>query len=211
MLQLDLHPRGRHFLQIPGPSPVPDRVLRAMSLPTIDHRGPEFGALGRKVLDGLQRVFQTKHPVVVYPSSGTGAWEAALANVLLFGGFPLAAGLAGRLHWRQAFRLAPPGPGVASMHRSGRRPARPSSPPASTTSTARTPRHRRVAPVRAARRMPPCPLPTLPRRLCQRIHAFRHSRLAPQASLGSCGSKSHELNITDIIGRCGVVFPAGNS
>ena len=82
MLQLDSHPTGRHFLQIPGPSPVPDRVLRAMSLPTIDHRGPEFGALGRKVLAGIREVFKTQHPVVIYPASGTGAWEAALANVL---------------------------------------------------------------------------------------------------------------------------------
>ncbi|MFO1268771.1 MAG: aminotransferase class V-fold PLP-dependent enzyme [Rubrivivax sp.] len=82
MLQLDFHPTGRHFLQIPGPSPVPDRILRAMSLPTIDHRGPEFGALGLKVLAGLREVFRTKHPVVVYPSSGTGAWEAALVNTL---------------------------------------------------------------------------------------------------------------------------------
>ena len=81
MLTLDHHPSGRHFLQIPGPSPVPDRILRAMSLPTIDHRGPEFGALGLKVLAGLKQVFQTEHPVVVYPASGTGAWEAALANV----------------------------------------------------------------------------------------------------------------------------------
>jgi len=82
MLPLDFHPTGRHFLQIPGPSPVPDRILRAMSLPTIDHRGPEFGALGRKVLAGLKEVFKTKHPVIVYPSSGTGAWEAALVNTL---------------------------------------------------------------------------------------------------------------------------------
>src|SRR3954471_3615643 len=82
MLTLDFHPTGRHFLQIPGPSPVPDRILRAMSLPTIDHRGPEFAVLGRTVLDGVQRVFQTRHPVVIYPSSGTGAWEAALVNVL---------------------------------------------------------------------------------------------------------------------------------
>jgi alanine-glyoxylate transaminase / serine-glyoxylate transaminase / serine-pyruvate transaminase len=82
MLTLDDHPTGRHFLQIPGPSPVPDRILRAMSLPTIDHRGPEFGALGLRVLGGLQRVFQTRHPVVIYPASGTGAWEAALCNVL---------------------------------------------------------------------------------------------------------------------------------
>lgn len=82
MLQLDQHPTGRHFLQIPGPSPVPDRILRAMSLPTIDHRGPEFGALGRKVLGGIQQIFQTRHPVVIYPASGTGAWEAALSNTL---------------------------------------------------------------------------------------------------------------------------------
>ena len=82
MLTLDNHPTGRHFLQIPGPSPVPDRILRAMSLPTIDHRGPEFGALGRRVLAGIQQIFQTRHPVVIYPASGTGAWEAALCNVL---------------------------------------------------------------------------------------------------------------------------------
>jgi alanine-glyoxylate transaminase/serine-glyoxylate transaminase/serine-pyruvate transaminase len=82
MLQLDFHPTGRHYLQIPGPSPVPDRILRAMSLPTIDHRGPEFGALGRRLLSGLQQVFKTRHPVIVYPASGTGAWEAALANTL---------------------------------------------------------------------------------------------------------------------------------
>lgn len=82
MLTLDAHPSGRHFLQIPGPSPVPDRILRAMSLPTIDHRGPEFGALGLKVLDGIRKIFKTSHPVVIYPASGTGAWEAALANTM---------------------------------------------------------------------------------------------------------------------------------
>src|SRR5262249_16555340 len=71
---------GRHFLQIPGPTNVPDRVLRAMAQPTIDHRGPTFAALAREVLEGLQQIFQTKHPVVIYPSSGTGAWEAALVN-----------------------------------------------------------------------------------------------------------------------------------
>lgn len=81
MLTLDFHPTGRHFLQIPGPSPVPDRILRAMSYPTIDHRGPEFGALGLEVLHKIKCIFQTKHPVVIYPASGTGAWEAALANV----------------------------------------------------------------------------------------------------------------------------------
>lgn len=82
MLNLDSHPTGRHFLQIPGPSPVPDRILRAMSLPTIDHRGPEFGALGLKVLTGIKEIFKTKHPVAIYPASGTGAWEAALVNTL---------------------------------------------------------------------------------------------------------------------------------
>ena len=82
MLKLDQHPTGRHFLQIPGPSPVPDRILRALSLPTIDHRGPEFGALGLKLLAGLQQVFKTRHPVVIFPASGTGAWEAALANTM---------------------------------------------------------------------------------------------------------------------------------
>ncbi|HYF17495.1 MAG TPA: aminotransferase class V-fold PLP-dependent enzyme [Ramlibacter sp.] len=80
MLNLNFHPAGRHFLQIPGPSPVPDRLLRAMSYPTIDHRGPEFGALGRRVLTGIRAIFKTQQPVVIYPASGTGAWEAALAN-----------------------------------------------------------------------------------------------------------------------------------
>lgn len=82
MLKLDFHPSGRHFLQIPGPSPVPDRILRAMSLPTIDHRGPEFGALGLDLLAKIRRVFKTEGPVMIYPASGTGAWEAALANTL---------------------------------------------------------------------------------------------------------------------------------
>jgi alanine-glyoxylate transaminase / serine-glyoxylate transaminase / serine-pyruvate transaminase len=82
MLTIDFHPTGRHFLQIPGPSPVPDRLLRAMSLPTIDHRGPEFGALGLKVLGEIKKIFQTRQPVVIYPASGTGAWEAALCNTL---------------------------------------------------------------------------------------------------------------------------------
>ncbi len=81
MLTLDFHPTGRHFLQIPGPSPVPDRILRAMSYPTIDHRGPEFAALGLQVLAKVKQIFQTQGPVVIYPASGTGAWEAALSNV----------------------------------------------------------------------------------------------------------------------------------
>jgi alanine-glyoxylate transaminase/serine-glyoxylate transaminase/serine-pyruvate transaminase len=67
---------GRHFLQIPGPTNVPDRVLRAMDMPTSDHRGPQFAGLTREILDGLKAVFKTSAEVVVYPSSGTGAWEA---------------------------------------------------------------------------------------------------------------------------------------
>jgi alanine-glyoxylate transaminase/serine-glyoxylate transaminase/serine-pyruvate transaminase len=73
---------GRHFLQIPGPTPVPDRILRAMDMPVIDHRGPEFKKLGLRVLAGIKTIFQTASPVVIYPSSGTGAWEAALVNTL---------------------------------------------------------------------------------------------------------------------------------
>jgi alanine-glyoxylate transaminase/serine-glyoxylate transaminase/serine-pyruvate transaminase len=73
---------GRHFLQIPGPTNVPDRILRAIAQPTIDHRGAEFAELSREVLAGLQRVFRTAGPVVVFPASGTGAWEAALVNTL---------------------------------------------------------------------------------------------------------------------------------
>lgn len=76
---------GRHFLQIPGPTNVPDRVLRAIDRPTIDHRGPEFGALGREVLAEIRKIFKTKHPVIIYPASGTGAWEAALVNTLSAG------------------------------------------------------------------------------------------------------------------------------
>ncbi|MGH3326392.1 MAG: pyridoxal-phosphate-dependent aminotransferase family protein [Streptomycetales bacterium] len=73
---------GRHFLQIPGPTNVPDRVLRAMAAPTIDHRGPEFARLTRELLEAVKPVFATTGPVVIYPSSGTGAWEAALVNTL---------------------------------------------------------------------------------------------------------------------------------
>ena len=82
MIKLDFHPAGRHFLQIPGPSPVPDRILRAMSYPTIDHRGAEFGVLGLKVIEGMKKIFKTEQPVIIYPASGTGAWEAALVNTL---------------------------------------------------------------------------------------------------------------------------------
>jgi alanine-glyoxylate transaminase/serine-glyoxylate transaminase/serine-pyruvate transaminase len=73
---------GRHFLQIPGPTNVPDRVLRALSQPTMDHRGPEFAKLAREVIGGAQAIFMTKSPVVIYPASGTGAWEASLVNTL---------------------------------------------------------------------------------------------------------------------------------
>jgi alanine-glyoxylate transaminase/serine-glyoxylate transaminase/serine-pyruvate transaminase len=73
---------GRHFLQIPGPSPVPERVLKAMSMQVIDHRGPEFQRLGNRVLGGLKGIFKTTGPVIIYPASGTGAWEAALVNTL---------------------------------------------------------------------------------------------------------------------------------
>ncbi len=73
---------GRHFLQIPGPTNIPDRVLRAISQPIIDHRGAEFAKLAKEVLEGLFSIFQTNSSVVMYPSSGTGAWEAALVNTL---------------------------------------------------------------------------------------------------------------------------------
>ena len=73
---------GRHFLQIPGPTNIPDRVLRAIDRAIIDHRGPEFGELGKRVLDKIKLVFKTSQPVVMYPGSGTGAWEAAIVNTL---------------------------------------------------------------------------------------------------------------------------------
>lgn len=73
---------GRHFLQIPGPTNVPFRVLRAMDRPVIDHRGPEFAELAKEVLFGIRGIFQTKGPVIIYPGSGTGGWEAAIVNTL---------------------------------------------------------------------------------------------------------------------------------
>jgi alanine-glyoxylate transaminase/serine-glyoxylate transaminase/serine-pyruvate transaminase len=82
MAQNSSRTAGRHFLQIPGPTPVPDRILRAMDMPVIDHRGPEFGKLGRRVLDGIKTIFKCAGPVIIYPASGTGAWEAALINTL---------------------------------------------------------------------------------------------------------------------------------
>ncbi len=77
-----MHMPGRHFLQIPGPTNVPDRVLRAIDMPTIDHRGPAFAQMSRKALDGIKGIFRTREPVIIFPSSGTGAWEAALVNTL---------------------------------------------------------------------------------------------------------------------------------
>jgi alanine-glyoxylate transaminase/serine-glyoxylate transaminase/serine-pyruvate transaminase len=76
---------GRHFLQIPGPTPIPDRVLRAMDTAIIDHRGPEFMKLARRVLDGIKTIFKTTNPVIIYTATGTGAWEAALVNTLSAG------------------------------------------------------------------------------------------------------------------------------
>ena len=76
------HAAGRHFLQIPGPTNVPDRVLRAIDNATMDHRSPDFGRMGQEILTNIRRIFQTSGPVVIYPASGTGAWEAALANTL---------------------------------------------------------------------------------------------------------------------------------
>ena len=76
---------GRHFLQIPGPTNVPDRVLRAIDRPVIDHRGPEFAKLGMEVLENIRPIFQTTGPVIIYPGSGTGAWEAAIVNTLSAG------------------------------------------------------------------------------------------------------------------------------
>ena len=108
---------GRHFLQIPGPTNVPDRILRAIDQPTMDHRGPEFAQLGKFVLAGMKRIFRTDQgEVVIYPASGTGAWEAALVNTLSPGDLVLMAEtgqfatlwqrLAGRLHSDVAYNLA---------------------------------------------------------------------------------------------------------
>ncbi len=82
MAQNSSRPVGRHFLHIPGPTPIPDRVLRAMDTPIIDHRGPEFSRLTKKVLEGIKTIFKTTNPVIIYTATGTGAWEAALTNTL---------------------------------------------------------------------------------------------------------------------------------
>src|SRR4249920_2415951 len=82
MLKLTHNASGRHFMHIPGPTNVPDRVLREMDYPTIDHRGTEFQVIGKKVLADIKKIFQTQSPVIIYGASGTGAWEAALINTL---------------------------------------------------------------------------------------------------------------------------------
>ncbi len=82
MAQNSARTAGRHFLQIPGPSPLPDRILRAMDTPIIDHRGPEFSKLAKRCLDGIKTIFKTTNPVIIYTATGTGAWEAALINTL---------------------------------------------------------------------------------------------------------------------------------
>src|SRR5262245_2350349 len=102
-----MHRSGRHFLQIPGPTNVPDRVLRAMAEPTIDHRSPDFAALAQDVLQRVKAAFGTRGPVIIYPASGTGAWEAALVNTLSPGDRVLAfeTGEFGRLWVQVARRL----------------------------------------------------------------------------------------------------------
>ncbi len=82
MAQNSARTAGRHFLQIPGPSPLPDRILRAMDTPIIDHRGPEFSKLAKRCLDGIKTIFKTTNPVIIYTATGTGAWEGALVNTL---------------------------------------------------------------------------------------------------------------------------------
>ncbi|HTQ81754.1 MAG TPA: aminotransferase class V-fold PLP-dependent enzyme, partial [Pseudolabrys sp.] len=82
MAQNSSRPVGRHFLHIPGPTPLPDRVLRAMDTPIIDHRGPEFARLAKKCLEGIKTIFKTANPVIIYTATGTGAWEGALVNTM---------------------------------------------------------------------------------------------------------------------------------
>ena len=102
-----MYQSGRHFLQIPGPTNVPDRILRAMDQPVIDHRGPVFAALGQEVLEGIKGVFKTSGPVIIFPASGTGAWESALVNTLSPGDKVLAfeTGEFARLWYEMAKRL----------------------------------------------------------------------------------------------------------
>jgi alanine-glyoxylate transaminase/serine-glyoxylate transaminase/serine-pyruvate transaminase len=116
---------GRHFLQIPGPSPIPDRILRAMDMPIIDHRGPAFAKLARRCLDGVKTIFKTTNPVIIFPSSGTGAWEAALVNTLSPGDHVLMfeTGQFGTLWKKMAEKLGLVPIFIASDWRTGAQPA----------------------------------------------------------------------------------------
>ncbi len=116
---------GRHFLQIPGPTPVPDRILRAIAMPTIDHRGPEFQMLGKRVLEGIRTIFKTTGQVIIYPASGTGAWEAALTNTLSAGDRVLMfeTGHFATLWKKMAEKLGLEAEFIASAWRSGADPA----------------------------------------------------------------------------------------
>src|SRR3954468_15573777 len=82
MAQNSARQAGRHFLQIPGPTPVPDRILRALDQPVIDHRGPDFAKVTKRALEGIKTIFKTTNPVIIFTATGTGAWEAALTNTL---------------------------------------------------------------------------------------------------------------------------------
>src|SRR5260370_12771806 len=114
-MAITMHRSGRPFLTVPGPTNVPDRVLRAIAQPTIDHRGPDFASLTREVLDGLKGVFKTAGPVVVFSAGGTGGWEAALGNTLSPGGKVLAfvTGEFARVWYERARRLGFEADGVA--------------------------------------------------------------------------------------------------
>ena len=104
---------GRHFLQIPGPTPLPDRVMRAMDMPLIDHRGPEFAKLGKRCLDGIKTIFKTTNPVIIYTATGTGAWEAALVNTLSPGDKVLMVETGQfATQWKTMARQARPGAGI---------------------------------------------------------------------------------------------------
>jgi alanine-glyoxylate transaminase/serine-glyoxylate transaminase/serine-pyruvate transaminase len=123
---------GRHFLQIPGPTPVPDRVLRAMDTPIIDHRGPEFMRLARRALDGIKTIFKTTNPVIIWTATGTGAWEAALVNTLSAGDrvIMVETGQFATLWKNMAVKLGLKPEFIDSGHPQGHRQRRPSGAPA---------------------------------------------------------------------------------
>jgi alanine-glyoxylate transaminase/serine-glyoxylate transaminase/serine-pyruvate transaminase len=140
MAQNSARQAGRHFLQIPGPSPVPDRILRAMDTPVIDHRGPEFAKLAKRALEGIKTIFKTTNPVVIYTATGTGAWEGALVNTLSPGDRVLMVetGQFATLWKKMAERIGP----EARVHRlrlaPGRRSRRPSKPSSARTRARRS-------------------------------------------------------------------------